>query len=333
MSESSHRGAVLATGADGYVGRALCTHLRQQGYAVRQAVRSLKTQRAPAATPLIDDELRDTVAVGDLSGAVAWEPALRDVDAVIHLAARTHVLHDRAADPLAEYRRINVDATRRLATAAAEAGVRRFVFLSSIKVNGEQTFDRPYTEDDAPRPEDAYGISKWEAEQALHEIAARTGLDVVILRPPLVYGPGVKANFLRLMQLVARGVPLPLGAIDNRRSMVYLGNLVDAILTCLEAPAARGRTYLVSDGTDLSTPDLVRGIATALGVPARLLRCPVPLLKAAGTLTGRSAQVARLAGSLQIDSSRLRDELGWRPPHTVAAGLAATAAWYRAQSG
>jgi len=328
MSEHGNRGAVLATGADGYVGRALCMRLQQQRCPVREAVR-----RATSASVSPAADLRDVVVVGDISRGTEWRPVLQSVDAVVHLAARTHVLHDRAADPLAEYRRINVEGTRRLATAAAAAGVRRFVFLSSIKVNGEQTTGRPYTEDDLPRPEDAYGVSKWEAEQALHEIAAKTGLDVVILRPPLVYGPGVKANFLRLMQLVARGVPLPLGAVENRRSMVYLGNLVDAIRVCLEAPAAKGRTYLVSDGADLSTPDLVRGIADALGVRPRLLPCPVRWLEAAGALAGRSAQVARLTGSLQIDSSRLREELGWRPPYTVAAGLADTAAWYRTQFG
>ena len=321
MGANYNNHLVWVTGAAGFAGSALCTTLAAHGMQVRAAVRIAHT--------------RDEVSIGDLAAATEMQlrPLLDGVSSVVHLAARTHMPGESGGGDLEMYRRINVDATRRLATAAAEAGVKRFVFLSSIKVNGEQTFDRPYTENDAPRPEDAYGISKWEAEQALHEVAAKTGLGVVILRPPLVYGSGVKANFLRLMRLVARGVPLPLAGIDNRRSMVYLGNLVDAIRVCLEAPAARGRTYLVSDGPDLSTPELVRGIADALDVRPRLLHCPVSLLKVAGTLAGQRAQVARLTRSLQVDSSRLHVELGWRPPHTVARGLADTAAWYRAQFG
>jgi nucleoside-diphosphate-sugar epimerase len=229
---------------------------------------------------------------------------------------------------LAEYRRVNVAGSRRLAQQAAAAGARRLVFMSTIKVNGERTAERAYTEDDAPRPEDAYGISKQEAEQALREVAQKTGLEFVVLRPPLVYGPGVKGNFLRLMNLVARGVPLPLGAVDNRRSFIYIGNLAGAIVRALEAPQAAGRTYLVSDGEDVSTPDLVRALARALGVKPRLLSLPLAALVLAATLTGKRGEFTRLAGSLRVDSSRIRRELDWRPPFTLAQGLELTAKWY-----
>ncbi len=205
--------------------------------------------------------------------------------------------------------------------------------MSTIKVNGERTAERAYTENDAPRPEDAYGISKQEAEQALRDVAQKTGLEIVVLRPPLVYGPGVKGNFLRLMNLVARGVPLPLGAVDNRRSFIYTGNLAGAIVQALDAPQAAGRTYLVSDGEDVSTPDLVRGLALALGVKPRLLSLPLAALGLGAALAGKRAEFARLTGSLQVDSSRIRQELGWEPRYSLAQGLEETARWYRGGSG
>lgn len=310
---------VLVTGADGFVGRALCATLAASSRRVRRAVRAVR----PAAA--------DAVATGDIGPDTDWRPALEGVDCVVHLAARTHVLRETAADPQAEYRRVNLDATRRLAQMAAGAGVRRMVFLSSVKVNGEAT-QRPYTERDVPRPEDDYGRSKWETEQALARIAAETGLEVAVLRPPLVYGPGVKGNFLRMMAGIARGTPLPLGSILNRRSLVYVGNLADAIDKLIDAPAAAGRTYLVADGEDVSTPGLVRALAQALGVRPRLLRCPPSLLALGAALAGKRAELARLTGSLQVDSSALRDELGWRPRCTLAQGLAETARWYYSQS-
>ena len=270
------------------------------------------------------------VVVGECDGDTNWAPALSDVEYVIHLAARTHVLHDTAADPLAEYRRINVMGTRRLAEEAASSGVRRFVFLSSVKVNGETTAAKPFRESDTPRPEDAYGVTKLEAEELLCVIARRAGLETVTLRPPLIYGPGVKGNFLRLMRLVARGVPLPLGSVRNRRSLIYIGNLTDAMLACLRQSAAAGRTYLVSDGEDMSTPALVAALAGALGVRARLLRWPVALLDAGGALLGKSGEVARLTRSLEIDGSLIRRELGWNAPFSVSRGLADTARWYYA---
>ena len=308
---------VLITGATGFIGRALCEGA--SGYRVRRATRSLGTSRPGA------------IAVGDITPDTDWRRALENVQCVVHLAARTHVLHETASDPLSEYRRINVEGTLRLAEQASQMGVRRLVFMSSVKVNGEST-QHPFTERDAPRPEDGYGISKWEAEQALARLAAATRLEVVVLRPPLVYGPHVKGNFLRLIETVARRMPLPLASISNHRSLLYVGNLVDAVLAAMESPHAAGRTYLLSDGEDVATPDLVRAMALALGVPPRLLPCPVPLLMLAGVLTGRRAAVARLTGSLQVDSTAARRDLEWRPRYTLAQGLAETARWYHARA-
>ena len=211
---------------------------------------------------------------------------------------------------------------------AAASGVKRLVFMSSIKVNGERTSGHPFTETDAPLPEDAYGISKWEAEQALGRIAHQTGLEIVVLRSPLVYGPGVKGNFLRLMALVVRGYPLPLASIHNRRSLIYVGNLVDAIIACLEQSAAAGKTYLVSDGEDISTPELIRAIASVLGIRAKLFPCPATFLTIGAALLGKSREVDRLIGSLQVDSSRIRAELAWQPRISLAQGLEQTAQWY-----
>lgn len=261
--------------------------------------------------------------IPDLHAQSDWAAALAGCDTVVHLAARVHVMHDTAADPLVLYRATNTDATLNLARQAVLAGVKRFVFVSSIKVNGEGR-DTAYQETDTPMPEDAYALSKWEAEQGLWRVARETGLEVVILRPPLVYGPGVKANFRRLLDTVTRGWPLPLGAIRNRRSLLYLGNFVDAIRICIEHPAAAGQTFLVDDGQPVSTPELVRAVAHAMGRPARLLPVPIGLLEFGGALLGRRAAVARLTGSLWLDSSLIRTRLGWTPPYSMAAGLEAT---------
>jgi nucleoside-diphosphate-sugar epimerase len=309
-------GATLVTGANGFIGRVLCDALAASGRGVRRAVRAAGA----------DD--RNEIAVGDIGPATDWRAALEGVSHVAHLAARTHVLRETAGDPLAEYRTINVSGTERLARSAVACGVRRLVFLSSVKVNGEHTGERPYTEKDAPAPEDPYGVSKWEAEQALARIAAETGLEVVMLRSPLVYGPGVKGNFLRLMDLVARGVPLPLGAVANRRSLVYSGNLAAAIVTALDSPQAAGKTYLVSDGEDVSTPDLIHALAQSLGAKPRFVALPLAVLGVVATLAGKRSEFVRLTGSLQVDSSRIRRELGWRPPFTLAQGLDVTAKWY-----
>ena len=303
---------VLITGANGFVGGALVSALSGAGHTVVPTVRG-----APS--------LPNQVLVGEIGPATDWDRALVGCEAVVHLAARVHVMRDEASDPLAEFRRVNSEGTLKLAREAAKAGVKRFVFISTIKVNGEGR-DEPYRETDVPAPEDAYAVSKWEAEQGLHRIAQETGLEVVILRPPLVYGPGVKANFLRLIQTVARGWPLPLGAIRNRRSVLYLGNFVDAIRRCVEHPAAAGQTFLLDDGQAVSTPDLIRAVARAVGRPARLLAVPVGLIEFVGALLGMRAAVARLAGSLYVDSSAIRSRLGWVPPFSMEAGLAATVA-------
>lgn len=292
---------------------------------VRRAVRTAEPHSTSSHTGV------ESIAVGSISGETEWSRALEGTEAVVHLAARAHSFGKRPEDDYQAYRRINVDGTKRLAHAAAAAGVQRIVFMSSIKVNGERTQARPFTENDLPKPEDAYGITKWEAEQALWDISRQTGLEAVVVRAPLVYGPGVKANFLRLMQLTQRAIPLPLARIRNRRSMIYLGNLVDAIIRCIESPEAAGKTYLVSDGEDISTAELVQNLAAALGVRPRLFPFPPPLLKLGGLLLGKGAEVARLTGSLQVNSSFIRRELGWRPPFSLDQGLRETANWYLAQ--
>lgn len=320
----SQRGArILVTGATGFVGRALCTRLATLGYTVRRAIR--------VPLPPVEPDPFDTVTTGELGPQTDWSNAVRDVSIIFHLAARTHVLRETASDALAEYRRINVDGTRTLARTALNAGVRRIIFLSSIKVTGESTVAAPYTEDTAPQPKDAYGISKWEAEQVLSTLVRDTNLESVILRPPLVYGPGVKGNFLRLMHWVHRGVPLPLASITNRRSLIYLENLVDALVTAGLSPKAAHKTYLISDAPDMSTPGLIRSIAQAIHVSPRLFACPPIMLAAGATLFGKRDEFRRLAGSLQIDSTRFRNELRWAPPFQLTEGLARTAQWYYSQ--
>jgi nucleoside-diphosphate-sugar epimerase len=237
-------------------------------------------------------------------------------------------MNDQAQDPLTKFRRVNTLGTETLARAAARSGVKRLVFLSSIKVNGESTLPvSPFDEASPAEPQDPYAISKWEAEQALTRVSAETGLEIVVLRCPLVYGPRVKGNLLRLLQAVDHGIPLPLALARNRRSLIYLDNLTDAIATCLTHPAAAGKTYLVSDGEDVSTTELIARIAQALGKPSRLWPCPFGLIELAGRMTGKSDEIARLLGSLCIDSNRIRNELDWTPPYTLEQGLAETARW------
>ena len=306
---------MLVTGATGFVGSAL----------VRRWVSDAPTQRLVVALRKGGGEWPSQVSpamVGDLGPDTDWYATLKGVKGVVHSAARVHVMDDTSDDPLAEFRRVNVAGTMNLARQAAASGVRRFVFLSSVKVNGEATLPgQAFTESDAPATLDPYGQSKHEAELGLRQLAADTGMEVVIVRPPLVYGPGVKANFAALMRAVQRGLPLPLGAVHNQRSLVALDNLVDFIITCCDHPAAANQTFLVSDGQDVSTRDLVLAMAQAAGVPARLWPVPVWALEAAGRLLGRGDAVQRLCGNLQVDIRKARDLLGWVPPVSVQEGL------------
>lgn len=312
----------LVTGANGFVGNYLCAELLRQGHAVRAAVRS-------ASSPIVENA--EVVVTGAIDGETNWADALRDVDMVIHLAARVHVMKDTAADPLAEFLKINLQGTANLAYQAAAAGVKRLVYASSIKVNGEQTAEtQPFVESDEPDPQDAYAASKWRAEQALQLIAQETNLEIVIVRPPLVYGPGVKGNFIKLLAAVGKGIPLPLASVRNKRSMIYLGNLVDALIACASHPDAAGKTYLVSDGEDISIPDLVRQLSAGLGKPARLFPLPVRLLRGLGRLFGKPEPVERIVGSLRVNNDLIRKELGWQPRFTLQQGLQKTADWYKA---
>lgn len=307
----------LVTGATGLVGKALCAELVRAGGEVRAAVRSAGVE--PAG---VESAGLAWTSVGRVDGDTAWSAALREVDVVIHLAARVHIMKDSAGYPLAEFRKVNVEGTLNLARQAAAAGVRRLVFVSSVKVNGEDTAPgQAFAESDLPAPRDAYGVSKHEAELGLRQIAVESGMEVVIIRPPLVYGPGVKANFAALMRAVQRGWPLPLGAVHNQRSLVALDNLVDFILTCIKHPGAANQTFLVSDGHDLSTTELVRGLASAAGVPARLLPVPVWALRSGAALLGKGDAVQRLCGNLQVDISKAHSLLGWTPPISVDEGL------------
>jgi len=281
--------------------------------AVRGAVRSLISQIHSA----------ENIAIGNISSKTDWTVALRKAERVVHLAARVHVMSDKISDSAVEFYRVNVEATANLARQAAAAGVNRFVYASSIKVNGESTdLGSPFNADDIPAPEDPYGVSKYEAERLLRQIAAETGMGVVIIRPPLVYGPGVKANFESMMRWIVRGLPLPLAALtENRRSLVALDNLVDLIVTCLDHPAANNQTFLVSDGEDLSTADLVKRLGTALDHPAHLLYVPHFLLELGARITRKSSIYQRLCGTLQLDISKTHHLLGWTPPISVDEGL------------
>ncbi len=297
---------VLVTGANGFIGRALVQDLRGHGHEVVTAT------RRPAS---------NCVGVGEIDGSTDWSAALQGCDAIVHAAARVHQMKEEAADAEALYRRTNVDGTLNLARQAAASGVRRFIFLSSIKAMGEAghfTAETPF------RPEDAYGRSKREAEEGLLQLAA-TGLEVVILRLPLVYGPGVKGNFASLMRVVEIGLPLPFGAVRNARSLLYLGNLTDVVALCLTHEAAAGRVFLPSDGVDVSTSELIRGIAKGMGRSARLLPVPPSLMMLAAGILGKGPAAARLFGDLAVDSTPLFRDLGWRPPFTMDEGVRSTA--------
>lgn len=305
---------VLVTGARGFVGEALVFHLLlDRRFAPVAAVRG--PTRLQGLCPLVQLEL------GSSSAA-----QLAGIDVVVHAAARVHVMRETADDALAEFRRVNVDATLQLARSAAQAGVKRFVYISSIKVNGERTVcGRPFTADDVPAPEDPYGLSKHEAEQALHSFGQQTGMEIVIIRPPLVYGPGVKANFLSLLKVLNKGIVLPLGGIRNQRSLVAIGNLVSLITACINHPAAAGQTFLVGDGDDLSTPVLLKRMASALQKKVRLLPVPAKWLLFFAAVVGRRNVAQRICESLQVDISKNAALLGWVPPIDVDTALRRTA--------
>lgn len=318
---------ILVTGATGFVGSALVRRLSVDGTLgpIKVAIRRADNADINQPTSV------HSIQVGDLIPTADWTAAFQGVEKVVHLAARVHIMNDTNTDPLAEFRRVNVEGTANLARQAAAAGVRRFVFLSSVKVNGEFTKpNSPFNAADTPAPVDSYGVSKYEAEQALLGIAADTGMEVVIIRPPLVYGPGVKANFETMMRCLDRGIPLPLaGVTENRRSLVALDNLVDLIVTCLTHPAASNQTFLVSDDEDLSTAALLRRMGQAQGSPARLFYAPLFAIELGAAMLGKRSIYQRLCGSLQVDIRKARELLGWSPPVTVDEGLRRAAAGFR----
>lgn len=308
---------VLITGSTGFVGAALVKQLASlMTCQVRALVRSKGVVFAESVTPVYVGS--DYLTSGNVP--------LSGVDVLIHCAARVHVMSDASSDPLSEYRKINVDGTLNLAKQAAQSGVKRFIFISSIKVNGEETqVGTPFTAEDIPAPSDPYGVSKMEAEQQLMSLGKEIGMEIVVIRPVLVYGPGVKANFRSMMNWLNKGWPLPLGAIRNQRSFVALENLIDLIITCIEHPGAENQVFLASDGYDMSTTQLLKQLGEALGRPARLIPVPVSILVRAASLLGRRSAAQRLCSSLQVDIRKSRDLLGWSPPSTVENALRKTA--------
>lgn len=308
---------VLVTGATGFVGSTLCRTLTDAGHTVRALTRG---------GGALGSHIAESVQIDDLVAVQDWTPILRDIECVMHCAARAHVTNDPAINSKL-YFETNTHASLRLARAAARAGVRRLVYLSTVKVNGEQA-DVAYSAADPPQPQDAYGLSKWMAESLLREVAVETGLQTVIVRPPLVYGPRVRANFLRLMRWVDRGVPLPLDRVANQRSLVSIWNLCDLLTLVTDHPGAAGKVWMVSDAEDVSTAELVRRLAAAMGKRANLLPVPTSALYLAAALTGRRAEVDRLCGSLTVNVGTTRNELGWSPPITMNEGLARTVRWY-----
>ena len=312
---------ILITGATGFVGRALFKNLK-----------SKKKYLAHLTTRTNQEELFEggkVFNIGEIDSNTNWNDALDGVDCIVHCAARAHTTENKQTVLLNAYRRINVDGTRNLAKQAVAIGIKRFIFLSSIKVNGEETIaTKSFKYNDISQPEDAYGITKWEAEQALLEISKQTGLEVVIIRPPLVYGEGVKGNFLRLLDIVYKQIPLPFAKINNLRSFVGLDNLIDLIICCIEHPKAGGKTFLVSDGEDLSTTDLIRKLSKFMNKSPRLFQFPQLIIQLTARLVGKSLEVKRLLGSLRIDNSYAREILGWSPVLSLDESLAKTVRWY-----
>lgn len=313
---------VFVTGATGFVGSALIKRLLKEKANITAAV--LPDENTNHLPPEVV-----RIVVEPLSGTSDYSSVMQHIDCVIHLAARVHIMKETATEPLQEFRKVNLHGTLRLAQHAAEAGVKRFVFMSTIGVNGNITSNKAFSEDDTPAPHNSYSVSKLEAEIGLREISAKTGMEVIIVRAPLVYGPGNPGNFLSLLRLVNKGIPLPFASVHNQKSFLYVDNLADALVCCATHPRAAGQTFLVSDGEDISTPKLIRQLAIALDRPSRLIPFPPPLMRLAGKLTGKSSAVERLLGSLVVDSSKIRRELGWQPPFTMEQGLLQTTSWFR----
>jgi nucleoside-diphosphate-sugar epimerase len=304
---------ILITGATGFIGSALCMKLMQTHHFVRAAVRSGKGENC-----LKDIEYFET---GEIGAETNWSKALDGMEAVVHLAGKSGCPNDKSLHSLPNFQSVNVRGTEHLASSAAKMGIKKFIYVSTVKVHGEET-KAPFTENSVCSPRDSYGVSKWEAELALQSISAKTGMNVVVLRSPMVYGASSKSNFVRLISLVRSGIPLPFASISNKRSMIYVGNLVDAILHCVEKKEGGSQTFLVSDGEDISTPDLMRLIALNLNTKVRVISFPERLLKATAKICRRDEEMRRLTGSLQVDSSKIKSILGWKPPFTLQEGMA-----------
>ncbi len=315
----------LITGATGFIGQAICKTLVARGMNIRA------TGRTISELDKLKNQQTDIQQITDITSATNWKAALSGCDSVVHLAARTHIMQESASNPELIYRTINTDGTLNLARQAASSAVKRFIFISTIKVNGEGQ-DIPYKATDEPAPQDDYAISKLNAELGLRDIAAKTGLKIIVLRPPLVYGPGVGANFRRLLQIVNNGWPLPLGGINNKRSLLYVENLADAIYTCIQHPQASGHTFLLSDGEDISTSELIRRLALSLHKTPHLWCMPTWLLKAITSITGNTKLANRLFDSLTVDSSKIEQKLNWSQPFTLEDGLNATTRWFKAKN-
>ncbi len=314
---------ILVTGLNGFVGLPLSRHLIIAGYQVVGGVRS------PDSLGTVNPHIQ-LKAIGDIDEITNWQDCLSGVECVVHLANRAHVMNEQSSNPLALYRKVNTEGTLNLARQAAAAGVKRFIFISSVKVNGESTLPgNPFRADDVSIPLDPYGLSKYEAELGLKKISQETGLEVVIIRPPLIYGPGVKANFLKMMRWVERGIPLPLGSIQNQRSLLGIDNLIDFIHVCLTHPKAAGQTFLVSDDHDLSTTELLKGIACSMGQSSKLVAIPQRALKWILGVLGQRRIAERLCGSLQLDIQPTKDQLGWQPPYSVEDQLIKTSQAYQ----
>ena len=315
---------ILITGSTGFVGQKLCKKLISDNYLIREAVRSSSKKRF---------DKREIFNVGGIDKSTNWSASLKDIDCVIHCAARAHVMNENKLETLAIYRKVNVDGTRNLAEQCAKAGVKRLIFLSSIKVNGEKTEESfSFRHDDNPKPKDAYGISKWEAELALQQVSKKYGIEIVIIRSPLVYGPNVKGNFLKLINIAARRIPLPISRVNNIRSFVCIENLIDLISCCIKHPAAAGKIFLVSDNKDMSTPELIKKISKAMGKSQYFIPIPVFILQLLGAVIGKSSEIERLVSNLQVDCNNTFEVLGWRPPVNSDDAITETIKWYLNQN-